>query len=67
MKKYLVYIYDLSRFDRAQGKDVRPKYFAYTTYQGTDYCRHVVDAPSGYEAKKAAIREHKRACVKARN
>ncbi len=65
MPEYLVYVYDLSDFARARGEDVRPDYVAYTTYQSTGHCRHVVNAPSGYEAKKAAVREHKSACVKA--
>ncbi len=64
MPEYLVYVYDLSRFDRARGEDVRPRYVAYTNYRAEGHCRHVVNAPSGYEAKKLAIREHKSACVK---
>ncbi len=67
MPEYLVYVYDLGRFARARGMNVRPDYIAYTNCQGTGHCRHVVNAPSGYEAKQAAVREHKSACVKARN
>ncbi len=65
MPEYLVYVYDLCRFDRARGEDVRPRYVAYTNYRAAGHCRHVVDAPSGYEAKKLAVRSHKSACVKA--
>lgn len=58
MKRH-VYVYR-SRFEQL-GR-VHETALAYLTYQGDDFCAHVIEAPSGYEAKKLALREHRDRC-----